>query len=113
MRQQERFTAFQWSGDLLPHVLTIIPRNHGGGVHVVGRYLAHFAVLKSVHDAAKAKTAAVMPVEENHATTHPPPSVNVSAAFPNRIHVLIDEGFAAITGDIKQWRRRAAGEGAE
>jgi hypothetical protein len=79
---------------------------------VFGGYLAHYAVLKSMYEAAKAKTTAPGLDEDDHAKPYPAPAVNISAAFPNTIHVLINDGFVAITDDIQQWRRRAAGEGA-
>ena len=75
---------------------------------VFGRYLAHFAVLKSMHEAAKAKVMPSKPDADAGALTRPAPTVNLSAAFPDTIHGLINQGFDAITADILQWRKRAA-----
>ena len=75
---------------------------------IFGKYLAHFAVLKSMHDAVAAKLSSSSPEDSAIATPPSAPDVNLSAAFPHTIHDLINQGFDAITADIQQWRRRAA-----
>jgi hypothetical protein len=76
---------------------------------IFGKYLAHFAVLKSMHEAARAKLNPSSPdAGSGAATQSPAPEVNISAAFPDVIHVLINQGFEAITADIEHWRNRAA-----
>lgn len=78
---------------------------------VFAKYLAHFAVLKHLHDEAKAKLAAGKAVG-THADAVSAPSVlstkvDLSAAFPENLHTLINDGFEAITKDIETWRRKA------
>jgi hypothetical protein len=72
-------------------------------IGVFGNYLAHFAVLKAMHEAAKARVG-----KDPSSKTVPAPSVNISAAFPEVIHVLINQGFNAISEDIEKWRQQAA-----
>jgi hypothetical protein len=75
---------------------------------VFGRYLAHFAVLKAVHDAAKANVGTGQAGgAARSATVTPLLQVNVSAAFPEVIHTLINQGFDALTTDIEQWHQKA------
>jgi len=74
---------------------------------VFGKYLSHFAVLKAVHEAAKARAVTQGDGAEASATVTPPPQVNLSAAFPEVIHKLIDQGFEGLTTDIEQWHQKA------
>jgi hypothetical protein len=75
---------------------------------VFGKYLAHFAVLKAVHEAAKAKAAAEKAAGTGEPSTFAPPlQVNLSAVFPEVIHTLINQGFDALTADIEQWHQKA------
>jgi hypothetical protein len=73
-------------------------------MEMFAKYLAHFAVLKSVHEEAKGKLS---PKSEGEGKRTAGFVVNLSAAFPEDIHKLIDEGFVAITGEIEQWRQKA------
>lgn len=74
---------------------------------VFAKYLAHFAVLKHLHEEAKRKLASEK--APTTATTSPEPSmtVDLSAVFPEELHGLINQGFEAITKDIEEWRRKA------
>jgi len=74
---------------------------------VFGKYLAHYAVLKAVHEAAKANVAGQPGGTAGPATPTPPLQVNVSAAFPEVIHTLINQGFDALASDIEQWHQKA------
>jgi len=75
---------------------------------VFGKYLAHFAVLKAMHEAAKARVSPQIPPVQGSPVVPHTPGVNPSAAFPYTIHTLINQGFEAISSDIQQWRQRAA-----
>lgn len=75
---------------------------------VFGRYLAHFAVLKAIHDAAKQAAVPQAPAPQGTPVVMHAPIVNPSAAFPDTIHSLINQGFDAITKDVRDWRQRAA-----
>lgn len=76
---------------------------------VFAKYLAHFAVLKHVHEEAKRKVAAKASKGAIAATISREPGmkVDVSAVFPEELHGLIDQGFEALTKDIEEWRRKA------
>ena len=75
---------------------------------VFAKYLAHFAVLKHVHEEAKQKVGEISK-GATIATISRKPSmkVDLSAVFPEELHGLIDEGFDALTKDIEDWRRKA------
>jgi hypothetical protein len=75
---------------------------------VFSKYLAHFAVMKAMHDAAKARVSPQTPAVQGAPVVPHTPGVNPSAAFPYAIHPLINQGFEAISSDIRQWRQRAA-----
>lgn len=80
-------------------------------MNVFAQYLAHFAILKHLHEEAKAKRTAGQ-VADKHPVALPESTpaklkVDVSAAFPQEIHVLVNQGFDAITKDIEEWRAKA------
>jgi hypothetical protein len=61
-------------------------------VHVMGQYLAHYLVLKRLHDRAKAgEKPHLNPADEQ-------------AIFPNRIQNLVDSGFKSINQQVLAWR---------
>jgi hypothetical protein len=72
---------------------------------IFGKYLAHFAVLKAMHDSARAKMSP--PVVQGVPAVPHAPIVNASAAFPIMLHALVNQGFEAISKDIQQWRKQA------
>lgn len=74
---------------------------------VFGRYLAHFAVLKSIYEAAKQAIAPQAPAPQGTPIVPHAPGVNPSAAFPDVIHTLVNQGFDAINKDVQDWRQRA------
>ena len=99
-------------------IVTIIEQHAGyarpeekGLMAVFAKYLAHFAVLKHLHDEAKAKSAAESARSNNTISvsdwTVQSLKVDLSAVFPEELHALINDGFEAITNDIGEWRRKA------
>jgi len=67
-------------------------------VHVMGEYLAHYLVLKRLHDRAKMGN-------ELHLN-----AADEQAVFPNRIQDLVDSGFKSINRQVMEWRGlKAAG----
>ena len=61
-------------------------------VLVMGEYLAHYLVMKRLHDRA-------MCGEALHQT-----SADEQAVFPNRIQNLVDNGFNLINQQVMEWR---------
>jgi hypothetical protein len=99
-------------------IVTIIEQHAGyarpeekGLMPVFAKYLAHFAVLKHLHDEAKAKIAAESASSNNTISVSDSPvqslKVDLSAVFPEELHALINDGFEAIINDIGEWRRKA------
>ena len=62
-------------------------------VQVMGEYLAHYLVLKRLHDRAKSG-------EEIHMN-----AADEQAIFPNRIQELFDKGFKSINQQVMEWRK--------
>ena len=97
-------------------VVEIIEQNAGYArpeeaelMNVFAKYLAHFAVLKHLHDNAKrALYAAHQEVQSGDvATPDESLKVDLSAVFPVELHTLIAAGFDAIARDIGHWRTNA------
>lgn len=61
-------------------------------VHVMGDYLAHYLVLKRLHNR-------IIKGEALHLS-----SADEQAVFPNKIQKLVDEGFHAINKQVIEWR---------
>jgi hypothetical protein len=61
-------------------------------VLVMGEYLAHYLVMKRLHDRAKSGEAL-------HQT-----SADEQAVFPNKIQNLVDNGFKLINEQVMEWR---------
>ncbi|WP_436188456.1 hypothetical protein [Pseudorhodoferax sp. LjRoot39] len=67
-------------------------------VRVMGEYLAHYLVMKRLHERAKSG-------EKVHAN-----AADEKAVFPNRIQDLVDNGFSTINKQVMVWRGlKAAG----
>lgn len=62
-------------------------------VQVMGSYLAHYLVLKRLHDRAKTGDKLHLNAADEHAT------------FPNQIQKLVDNGFKAINHQVMEWRK--------
>lgn len=74
-------------------------------VSVFGKYLAHYSVLDRLHSPRKKKRDALNQTHEvpTHAIV-----VDQSAAFPQEIQGLVDDGFKAIARELNEWRAKAA-----
>jgi hypothetical protein len=75
---------------------------------IFARYLAHFAVLKHVHENAQ-KSRDNAGLEHQAATEGPNGTgiiVDLSAVFPEEIHTCINQGFQALTSSIREWREK-------
>lgn len=68
-----------------------------------GKYLAHYSVLSRLHEQAKARLAHTCATVTNQIV------VDESAAFPNKMHNLIDADFEAINKELSEWRERFRG----
>jgi hypothetical protein len=98
-------------------IVNIIEQNAGYArpeekqlMSVFAKYLAHYAVLKHLHDVAQADQARARSHANNSTTetdTLEVLKVDVSAVFPTELHDLINDGFQAIIKDIEQWRGKA------
>lgn len=97
-------------------LVKIIEQNAGyarpqekGLMQVFAKYLAHFAVLKHVHN--EAKISLKKPSNSEHSLRETdgvePLKVDLSAVFPSELHKLINDGFEAVTKDIEQWKAKA------
>lgn len=76
---------------------------------VFAKYLAHFAVLKHIHQEAQKARDGATP-EDGVATQgpeQPAMTVDLSAVFPEEIHKLINQGFEALTSGVREWRKTA------
>lgn len=63
-------------------------------VHVMGKYLAHFATLEEVHRRAKASSSGDEPYR------------NDDAVFPTEIQKFVDEGFQLLNDELRNWQGR-------
>jgi hypothetical protein len=77
---------------------------------VFGQYLAHYAILMRLHSARKARFqldalggGPLVPV-----TFIDPSKIHESAAFPQRIQDLVDDGFTNTNNELQAWRAKAA-----
>jgi hypothetical protein len=71
---------------------------------VFGRYLAHYSVLKRLHDHVTAQYGGASSGAHN---PKPPIAVIEAAVFPREIDGLVAEGFWAITEELNSWRVKA------
>lgn len=62
-------------------------------VQVMGNYLAHYLVLKRLHERAKTGEKLHLNAADEHAT------------FPNQIQKLVDNGFKKINQEVMEWRK--------
>ena len=79
-------------------------------MEVFAKYLAHFAVLKHIHGLAKSKAERFSGGPDVEAPGEPLQGrllVDVSAAFPSKLHDLVNAGFSALSHDVEDWRQRA------
>jgi hypothetical protein len=74
---------------------------------VFAQYLAHFAVLKHVHQEAQEQRLRTENTSANEDPKDSPMAVDLSAVFPEEIHGLINQGFDALTQSVQQWRQKA------
>lgn len=65
-------------------------------VVVMGKYLAHYAMLRRVHERAKDTDKDVVPEK-----------VDVTAAFPVEIQSLVNDGFLKINKLVDEWSAKA------
>lgn len=72
--------------------------DHEKLVTMFGQYLAHYAVLKRVHSAARANGKSASGIDM---------AVDESAVFPRDIDMLVEQDFQAINRDLAAWRTRA------
>ena len=77
--------------------------------NVFGRYLAHYSVLKKLHDYIRAEHKPA-PLGGDDIPTHqfrkPPIAVIEAAVFPRDIDGMVTDGFLAITGELSSWRAK-------
>lgn len=64
----------------------------GALVKVMGEYLAHYLVLRRLHDRARNGEKLHLSAADEH------------AIFPNQIQELVDNGFKAINEQVMEWR---------
>ena len=62
-------------------------------VKVMGEYLAHYLVLKRLHERAKTGGKLHLNAADEHAT------------FPNQVQSLVDKGFKTINQQVMEWRK--------
>lgn len=62
-------------------------------VRIMGKYLAHFLVLKRLHERAKDGKPSHLNAADEQAT------------FPNEIEKLVDDGFKKINRQVIEWRK--------